>query len=203
MGKSTIMIMITIMIISTVGMIMSTMMSMSTIMRLSTMSWPPRPKKLGILIHQACKAWCSDLSYLQGLVSLPSEHIRPGILHYQTWKAWYFNLPELQGQISWPIRPERYFILIYLIYLIFLPDLVSAPCHRGDFNLNGGPYKIFWTILSFVSKIFRNMLAFKILNEGFMVNHHSKSITKPKVELQLNLVLQQDILSASACYTTS
>ena len=45
------------------------------------------------------------------------------------------------------------------------------------------------------------MLIVKILNEGFMVNQHSKSITKPKVELQLNLALQQDLLSASAFYT--
>ena len=45
----------------------------------------------------------------------------------------------------------------------------AAPCNKGDFNLNGGPYKIIWMILSFVSKIFRNMMVFKIMNEGFMV----------------------------------
>ena len=76
-----------------------------------------------------------------------------------------------------------------------------APCNKGDFNLNGGPYKIFWMILSFVSKIFLNVLVFKILNEGVMLNQHSKSVTKLKFVSQLHLALQQDILSASAFYT--
>ena len=71
----------------------------------------------------------------------------------------------------------------------------------GDFNLNGGPYKIFGMILSFASKIFWNMLVFKIFKEGFMVNQPSQSVTKPKSELQLHLALQQYILSASAFYT--
>ena len=37
------------------------------------------------------------------------------------------------------------------------------------------------------------MLVLKISNEGFLVNQHSKSITKPQFELQLHLVLQWDI----------
>ena len=37
------------------------------------------------------------------------------------------------------------------------------------------------------------MLVFKILNEGFMVNQHSKSVTILKFELQLHIALQQDI----------
>ena len=36
-----------------------------------------------------------------------------------------------------------------------------------------------------------------------MVSRHSKSITKTKVEFQLNLALQKYILSASAHYTKS
>ena len=68
------------------------------------------------------------------------------------------------------------------------PRLGAAPCHKGDFNLSGGPYKIFQMILSFVTKIFQNQLLFKIFDEGFMVNQHSKGITKPKFELQLHLV---------------
>ena len=46
-----------------------------------------------------------------------------------------------------------------------------------------------------VTKTFQNMLVLKISNKDFMVNQHSKSITKPKFELQLHLALQQDILS--------
>ena len=42
------------------------------------------------------------------------------------------------------------------------------------------------------------MLVLKIFNKGFLVNQHSKSVTKPKCELQLHLALQQYILSASA-----
>ena len=45
------------------------------------------------------------------------------------------------------------------------------------------------------------MLFLKVSNEGFMENQHSKSINKPKFELQLHLALQQDILSESAFYT--
>ena len=52
-------------------------------------------------------------------------------------------------------------------------------------------------ILLLASKIFWNMWVCKIMYECFMVNQHFKSITKPKCELQLNLTLQQDILSAS------
>ena len=63
--------------------------------------------------------------------------------------------------------------------IIMVPPY-TTPCHREDFNLNGGPYKIFLMILSFVTKVFQNMSVFKILNECFMVNQHSKSITKPK-----------------------
>ena len=63
------------------------------------------------------------------------------------------------------------------------------------------PYQKFWMILSLVSNIFWNRLVFKIFNEGFMVNQHSKSVTKQKCELQLHLALQQYILSASAFYT--
>ena len=35
------------------------------------------------------------------------------------------------------------------------------------------------------------MSVFKILNEGFMVNQDSKSITKPKLKLHLHIALQQ------------
>ena len=59
-----------------------------------------------------------------------------------------------------------------------------APCHEGDFNLNNGPYKIFWMILLFVSSIFRNMLVL------VLVNQHSKSVTQLKCVLQLHLALQ-------------
>ena len=40
-------------------------------------------------------------------------------------------------------------------------------------------------------------LVSKISNEGFMVNQHSKNITKPKFLLQLHLALQHDNLSES------
>ena len=70
----------------------------------------------------------------------------------------------------------------------------------GDFNLST-TYNIFWMILLFVSKIFCNMLVFKIFYEDFMLNQHSKSVTKPNFELQLHLALQQYIWSASAFYT--
>ena len=76
-----------------------------------------------------------------------------------------------------------------------------APCHKGGFNLNGGLYKIFWMIPLFVSKIFWNILVFKIFNKVFMVNQHLKCVTKPKYELQLHLALQQYILSESAFFT--
>ena len=36
-----------------------------------------------------------------------------------------------------------------------------------------------------------------------MVNHHSKSATKLEFELQPHLALQEDILSASAFFTTT
>ena len=54
---------------------------------------------------------------------------------------------------------------------------------KGDFNFNGGPYKTFQMILLFVTKAFHNVLVFKILNEGFMVNQQSKRVTIPKLEL--------------------
>ena len=53
-------------------------------------------------------------------------------------------------------------------------------------------------ILLSVTKTFQNMLVLKILNEGFMVNQHSKIIIKLKLELLLHLALQQYILSESA-----
>ena len=77
----------------------------------------------------------------------------------------------------------------------------TTPCNRGDFNLNGGPYKKCLMMFLLVTEIFQIMLFFKILNEGFMVNQYSKTITKPEVELHLYLALQQDILTASAFYT--
>ena len=55
-------------------------------------------------------------------------------------------------------------------------------------------------IILSVTKTFQNMLVFQILNNGFIVNQQSKSITKPKFELELHLALQQDILSESAFY---
>ena len=48
-------------------------------------------------------------------------------------------------------------------------------------------------ILSSVSKTFKNMLVVKISDEGFMMNEHSKSITKPQFDLQLHIALQWDI----------
>ena len=58
--------------------------------------------------------------------------------------------------------------------------------------------QMFWMILLSVTKTFNSMLVLKISNEDFIVNLHSKSITKPKFELQLYLALQQDILSGGA-----
>ena len=71
-----------------------------------------------------------------------------------------------------------------------------TPCHKGNFNLNGGSYKIFCMTLLCVTKIFWNMLVFKILNEGFMVNEHSKSITKPKPKLyqQFHFIQKSDAI---------
>ena len=83
---------------------------------------------------------------------------------------------------------------------IWSNKLSHPPCHKGNFSLNGGPYKIFWMILSYVSTTFRNMFVFKIFNEGFMVNQHPKNVTRPTFEHQLHLALQQYILSASAFY---
>ena len=37
----------------------------------------------------------------------------------------------------------------------------------------------------------------EISDKGFMVNQHSKRVTKPKYELQLHLVLQQYIVSGA------
>ena len=45
-------------------------------------------------------------------------------------------------------------------------------------------------IISFVTKIFKNMLVFKILNEGIMVNHHITRVTKPKLELYPDIALK-------------
>ena len=60
---------------------------------------------------------------------------------------------------------------------------VQIVAHRGKMII--GPWchaqKMFWMILLSVTKTFPNMLVFKILNGGFLVNHHSKSITEPKL----------------------
>ena len=70
-----------------------------------------------------------------------------------------------------------------------------APCHKSDFNLNGGPYKMFQMIHLLGTKIFQKILLLKIMNEGFMVNQHSKGVTKSKLELYPHLALQQHIFS--------
>ena len=41
----------------------------------------------------------------------------------------------------------------------------------------------------------------KISDEGIMVNQHSKSVTKPKFELQSYIGLQQDICSEQLFHT--
>ena len=38
-----------------------------------------------------------------------------------------------------------------------------------------------------VTKIFQDMLVLKIVNEGFMVNQHSISVTSPEVDFQFPL----------------
>ena len=55
-------------------------------------------------------------------------------------------------------------------------------------------------ILSSVTKTFQNMLVLQILNKGFMVNQHSKRVTKPKLKLLPHLTLQQEIVPEKAFY---
>ena len=61
--------------------------------------------------------------------------------------------------------------------------------------------QMFWMILSFVTKVFNNLLVLKIFFKGFMVSQHPKSITKPKFLHQLHIALKQDIWSEIAFYT--
>ena len=62
--------------------------------------------------------------------------------------------------------------------------MIDLRCHAQQ---------MFWMILLSVTKTFQNILVLKILNEGFRVNQHSKSITEAQFELQHHLVLQRDI----------
>ena len=50
-----------------------------------------------------------------------------------------------------------------------------------------------WNILLYVANTFQNMLVLQILNVGFLLNQHSKGITKPQFKLQLYLALQREI----------
>ena len=55
-------------------------------------------------------------------------------------------------------------------------------------------------ILLAFTKTFRNKIVFKILLEGFKNKQQSKSIRKPKFELQCHIELRLEILLESALY---
>ena len=104
--------------------------------------------------------------------------------NWSKWRSAEVTLVLLLLYSDWnnQTKSQQYKLFFYLkktSKMWWLLLKAKTPCHRGNFNLNGGPYKMFQMIFLFVTKIFQNMLVFKILNEGVMVNQHSKRVTKP------------------------